>query len=142
MKVSDPFKIVSPNERWAPTQDPIAAFQNAYEKLLPPLVYKIRIAVAKWRDEGYQGASGTSKSLLNFWFNEEHHTFFIVETKGREDLDDRGKIQRFITCGKDINTAQQEYTYTPVYVKQEKWEDVENDLKSFKDVCKLFEEND
>ena len=48
------------------------AFQNVYEKLLPPLVYKIRLAVTKWRDEESQGASETSKSLLNFWFNQEH----------------------------------------------------------------------
>ena len=32
-----------------------------------------------------------------------------------------------------------ENTYTAVYVKQEKWEEVKNDLKFFKDVCKLFE---
>ena len=79
MKVSDPFKILTPNERWAPTQSQMDAFQNVYEKLLPPLVYKIRVKVAKWRDEGYQGASDTSKSLLNFWFNQEH---FIGQTNG------------------------------------------------------------
>ena len=49
MKYSDPFKILLPNERWAPTQDQMDMFQNAYEKLLPPLVYKIRLAVTKWR---------------------------------------------------------------------------------------------
>lgn len=72
MTLSDPFKILSPNERWAPSQSQIDAFQNAYEKLLPPLVYKIRLAVEKWRNESYVGASETSKSLLNFWFNQEH----------------------------------------------------------------------
>jgi type III restriction enzyme len=46
MKLSDPFKILPPNERWAPTQNQMDAFQNVYEKLLPPLVYKIRLAVA------------------------------------------------------------------------------------------------
>ena len=66
MKLSDPFKILTPNERWAPTQSQMDAFQNAYEKLLPPLVYKIRLAVAKWRDEDYKGASETSKSLIEF----------------------------------------------------------------------------
>ena len=78
MKFSDPFKILTPNERWAPTQSQMDAFQNAYEKLLPPLVYKIRIAVEKWREENYKGASETSKSLLNFWFNQEH---LIGQTK-------------------------------------------------------------
>jgi type III restriction enzyme len=45
MKFSDPFKILIPSERWAPTQSQMDMFQNAYEKLLPPLVYKIRLAV-------------------------------------------------------------------------------------------------
>jgi type III restriction enzyme len=68
----DPFKILSPNERWAPSQSQMDAFQNAYEKLLPPLVYKVRLAVEKWRNDSYSGASETSKSLLNFWFNQDH----------------------------------------------------------------------
>jgi len=78
MNLTDPFKILSPNERWAPSQSQIDAFQNAYEKLLPPLVYKVRLAVAKWREDEYVGASDTSKSLLNFWFNAEH---LIGQTK-------------------------------------------------------------
>jgi len=78
MKFSDPFKILSPNERWAPSQSQLDAFQNAYEKLLAPLVYKIRLAVAKWRENHYDGASETTKALLNFWFNQEH---LIAQTK-------------------------------------------------------------
>jgi type III restriction enzyme len=50
----------------------------------------------------------------------------------------RRKIKRLVTWCKDINTLQKEYTYTPVYVKQEKWETVKNDLKTFKDVTKIF----
>lgn len=72
MEFLDPFKILMPNERWAPTQSQMDMFQNAYEKLLPPLVYKIRLAVTKWREEDYKGASETSKLLMNFWFNQEH----------------------------------------------------------------------
>ena len=78
MKFSNPFKILTPNERWAPTQSQMDLFQNAYEKLLPPLVYKIRLAFAKWRVEDYEGASKTSKLLMNFWFNQEH---LIVKSK-------------------------------------------------------------
>jgi len=69
---------MEPNERWAPTQEQMDLFQNAYEKLLPPLVYKIRLAVTKWRDNNYDGASETSKSLMNFWFNQKH---FIGQNK-------------------------------------------------------------
>lgn len=72
MNPPNPFKILQPNERWAPSQSQFDAAQDAYEKLLPPLVYKIRAAVAKWRENDYEGAAETSKSLLNFWFNQEH----------------------------------------------------------------------
>jgi type III restriction enzyme len=37
-----------------------------------PLVTKIREEVNKWRANGYLGASETTNTLLNFWFNEEH----------------------------------------------------------------------
>mgnify|MGYP001262318165 CR=1 FL=1 len=67
---NNPFQIIPPSERWAPTQSQMEG--NAYEKLLPPLVYKIRLAVSKWRESNYQGASETSKALLNFWFHQEH----------------------------------------------------------------------
>ncbi len=39
---------------------------------LAPLVPKIREEVNKWRANGYPGASETTNSLLNFWFNEDH----------------------------------------------------------------------
>ncbi len=89
---SDPFRILTPDERWHPTQNQMDVFQNAYEKLLPPLVYKIRLAVKNWRDENYQGASETSKSLLNFWFNQEHligqtkFSFFFSQREAIESI--------------------------------------------------------
>ncbi len=92
MQLSDPYKILSPNERWAPSQSQIDAAKNEYDKLLPPLVYKIRLAVAKWREEDYKGASDTSKSLLNFWFNQEHligqtkFSFFFSQREAIESI--------------------------------------------------------
>jgi type III restriction enzyme len=92
MTLSNPFQILTPNERWSPAQTQIDAFQNVYEKLLPPLVYKVRLAVAKWRDEGYKDASNTSKSLLNFWFNQEHligqnkFSFFFSQREAIESI--------------------------------------------------------
>lgn len=88
----DPFKILTPNERWAPTKNQIDASKNAYEKLLPPLVYKIRVSVANWRDNNYIGASETTKSLLNFWFNQEHligqstFSFFFSQREAIESI--------------------------------------------------------
>ena len=92
MKFSDPFEIMLPNDRWAPSQEQMDMFQNAYEKLLPPLVYKIRLAVTEWRDNDYIGASETSTSLLNFWFNQEHligqnkFSFFFSKREAVESI--------------------------------------------------------
>lgn len=131
MKLSNPFNILTPNERWAPTQSQIDALQNAYEKLLPPLVYKIRLAVAKWRDEGYQGASETTKSLLNFWFNNEHligqtkFSFFFSQREAIESIiylyeianaKDKYELMKFDSSGR-ISTGMFDENWTRYVVK-------------------------
>ena len=91
----------------------------------------------------YQKENGNIASFFpDFFVKTNSNTFFIVETKGREDLDDIRKIKRLATWCNDINTAQKEYTYTPIYIKQEKWDDVKNDLKSFSDAIKIFKVTD
>ncbi len=67
----NPFQILDPHIRWAPSKKDLD--KKAYEQLIPPLVYKIRIAVKEWRDSNYAGASETTKALLNFWFKPEGH---------------------------------------------------------------------
>jgi len=65
--IKDPYATLDPNIRWVPAKDDLLL--TAYEKFLPPLVYKVRLAVRKWRDSNYKGASEISKSLLHFWFD-------------------------------------------------------------------------
>lgn len=67
----NPFQILEPNIRWAPSQEDLQ--EKAYEQLIPPLVYKIRLAVKEWRDSDYSGASDTTKALLQFWFKPDGH---------------------------------------------------------------------
>lgn len=131
MKLSDPFKILSPNERWAPAQSQMDAFQNVYEKLLPPLVYKIRLAVTKWREDNYQGASDTTKSLLNFWFNQEHllgqtkFSFFFSQREAIESIiylyevakvKDKYELMRFDSSER-VSTGMFDETWTRYVVK-------------------------
>lgn len=131
MKFLDPFIIFSPNERWAPTQSQMNAVQNAYEKLLPPLVYKIRLAVAKWREENYAGASDTTKSLLNFWFNREHligqakFSFFFSQREAIESIiylyeianaKDKYELMKFDSSGR-ISTGMFDENWTRYVVK-------------------------
>ena len=67
---ASPYQIPKPDQRWFPADETMRG--TAYEKLLPPLVAKIREEVSAWRDSGYEGASATSKALLKWWFCTEH----------------------------------------------------------------------
>ncbi len=61
---------------------------------------------------------------------------YIVETKGREDLDDPLKIERLRLWCEDVNSIQGRVRYVPLYVKQEEYEKYQP--KSFSDVIKMF----
>jgi len=67
----DPYAILDPNIRWFPADEDLRE-KGAMQKLLPPLVAGLREKVKEWRDKNYEGASDTSKALLNWWFKEEH----------------------------------------------------------------------
>ena len=43
-----PFTILDPNIRWFPADEDLR--EKGYEKLLPPLVTKLREDVKKWRE--------------------------------------------------------------------------------------------
>lgn len=66
----NPFDVLYPEYRWFPADETLR--EKGYEKLLPPLVANLRKRVKEWRDNGYNGASQTSLSLLRYWFQEEH----------------------------------------------------------------------
>ena len=64
-----PYEILDPDYRWFPADETLR--ETSYEKLLPPLVHKIRKEIKEWRDSRYDGASSTARALLNWWFNTE-----------------------------------------------------------------------
>ena len=65
-----PYAPLIPSQRWFPADEALRS--TAYEKLLPPLVAKVREEVHAWRTNGYAGASATSTALLRHWFENEH----------------------------------------------------------------------
>jgi len=67
---TSPYAPLIPEQRWFPADETLRS--TAYEKLLPPLVAKIRQEVYAWRNKGYAGASPTSVALLRWWFETEH----------------------------------------------------------------------
>ncbi len=66
----DPYAILNPEIRWFPADEDLR--EKGFEKLIPPLVAELRKKVQEWRANNYEGASETSKALLNWWFKEEH----------------------------------------------------------------------
>ena len=70
---TDPHVILDPDQRWFPGEDERGG--KALDRLLPPLVNRIRRGVKEWRDAGYAGASPTTAALLRHWFETEHQVY-------------------------------------------------------------------
>ncbi len=77
---TSPYAPLLPDQRWFPAAEDMRG--TAYEKLLPPLVAKVRKEVCEWREKGYPGASSTSVALLRHWFDSDH---LIENTDGTLD---------------------------------------------------------
>ncbi|MEX1046185.1 MAG: DEAD/DEAH box helicase family protein [Actinomycetota bacterium] len=67
---SSPYEPLIPGQRWFPADEALRS--TAYEKLLPPLVARVREGVSEWRAADYAGASTTTQTLLHWWFDEKH----------------------------------------------------------------------
>ena len=67
---ASPYEVLVPDYRWFPADETLR--DSSYARLIPPLVHKIRHEVTEWRESSYEGASVTSKALLNWWFDTEH----------------------------------------------------------------------
>ncbi len=67
---SSPYAPLIPEQRWFPADETLRS--TAYEKLLPPLVAKVRREIFLWRAKGYAGAKPTSVALLQWWFETDH----------------------------------------------------------------------
>jgi len=67
---TSPHDLLNPDIRWFPADE--AMRETTMEKLMPPLVAKLRKNVKEFRDSGYVGVTDTSKSLLSWWFNKRH----------------------------------------------------------------------
>jgi len=80
-----PHAIISPDVRWYPGSDTIG--EKGREKLLPPLVNKIRKEVYDWREAGYPNISEVSQSLLTYWFKTDHPNGFQYYFAQRESVE-------------------------------------------------------
>lgn len=67
---TDPYAVIDPARRWYPGEAQIG--ETGLEKLIPPLVHRVRQGVKEWRETGYSGVSETTRLLLLWWFETDH----------------------------------------------------------------------
>jgi type III restriction enzyme len=85
----------------------------------------------------YKNADGSIAYYYpDFFVKQDDKTIYVIETKGREDLDDPLKIERLKQWCDDANDRQKKITYKMLYVKQEDWEKYKP--KDFQDAVRVF----
>ncbi len=62
--------------------------------------------------------------------------YYIVETKGREGLDDVEKIKRLREWCEDVNASQHNATYRMLYIKQEDWDALGQKPRNFSETVR------
>ena len=122
-----PHAIISPDVRWYPGSDAIG--EKGREKLLPPLVNKIRKEVYDWREAGYPNISEVSQSLLTYWFKTDHPSGFkyyfaqresvesIIYLYEHEDIRNPSELLKYDSSGVLVDSMFEE-TWLRLVVKQ------------------------
>ena len=87
----------------------------------------------------YRNADGSiSDYYPDFIVKVSSKEYYVIETKGREDLDDVEKIKRLEQWCEDVNANQHKATYHMLYIKQEEWEKLHQKPRNFKDLVRSF----
>jgi type III restriction enzyme len=87
----------------------------------------------------YQNASGGIPNYYpDFVAKEKTGDVWIIETKGREDVDDRLKWQRLCQWCADATAQDAQRRFRPLYVEDDKWKQYRPEIKTFKQLCAAF----
>ncbi len=85
----------------------------------------------------YRNANGSiSDYYPDFIVKVSQKEYYVIETKGREDLDDVEKIKRLAQWCDDVNANQKGATYRMLYIKQEDWEAQQQKPRNFSEVIR------
>lgn len=88
----------------------------------------------------YRNADGSiSDYYPDFIVKVSPKEYYVVETKGREDLDDIEKIKRLQQWCDDVNANQRNSTFAMLYIKQEDWEKQSQKPRGFREVIRGWE---
>jgi type III restriction enzyme len=86
----------------------------------------------------YRAADGSIAHYYpDFIIKASEREYYILETKGREDLDDIEKIKRLRQWCSDVNAVQSVAKYSPLYLKQDIWERLEPRPKALREFISL-----
>ena len=87
----------------------------------------------------YQKADGSiSDYHPDFIVKVSQKEYYIVETKGQEDLDALEKKKRLAQWCEDVNANQKKATYRMLYVKQEDWDRLNIKPRSFNEAVRAW----
>ncbi len=85
----------------------------------------------------YKNSEGSIATYYpDFFVKKDEKTVYIIETKGREEENDKLKFERLKKWCEDVNNRQTRVVYTALYIKQEHWK--KDRLKNFDEVVRLF----
>ena len=85
----------------------------------------------------YRNADGDIRDYYpDFIVKISPREYYVVETKGREDLDDIEKIKRLEQWCKDVNSQEKSTTFNMVYIKQEDWDKQQQKPRNFGEVIR------
>jgi type III restriction enzyme len=85
----------------------------------------------------YKNADGFIANYYpDFFVKIDNKNIFIIETKGREEEDDKLKYERLKLWCDDVNNRQTKVIYSSLYVKQEIFEN--NKVKNFDELLRIF----
>ena len=85
----------------------------------------------------YKNAEGFIATYYpDFFVKQDDKKVYIVETKGREEEDDKLKFERLQKWCEDVNSRQTKMVYKALYIKQEEWK--KDRLKNFDEVVRVF----
>lgn len=88
----------------------------------------------------YRNADGSiSDYYPDFIVKVSPKEYYVVETKGREDLDDVEKIKRLEQWCADVNENQKNAKYGMLYIKQEDWEALDQKPRNFGEVVRVWD---
>lgn len=139
-----PYSELLPDQRWFPAAEELRS--TSYEKLLPPLVANIRIENRPYLAVGFKldyvkADDDLSNYIPDFPVKTTDGTIWIVETKGREELDlpqKMARLRQWCEDASDASVAESGSAYKFVYVDQPGYE--RNPPRTFAGLAAAFGE--